>query len=132
MSRLDPPAATVRRMANQQGRLERWLRALFQPRRERESAQRRRLRELDERIDEAPASFTHLVLRGELNLERGECERAMADFEAALELITELDDANGWQVAEQIMRDRAWYGIKVAARRLPDYGGQRRVAILEA
>ncbi len=132
MSRLDPATATVRYMTNQRGRLGRWLRLLFQSRRERERAQRRRLRDLDARITETPASFTHLALRGELHLERGECESAAADFEAALELITGLDDASGWRVVEQVMRDRALYGSKEAARRLPDSGGQRRFAILEA
>ncbi len=108
------------------------MRLLFQSRRERERAQGRQLRELDARIDEAPASFTHLALRGELNLERGDCKRAAADFEAALELIAGRDDASVWGLVEQVMRDRALYGSKEAARGLPDSGGQRQVPILEA
>ena len=83
-------------------------------------------------MNETPSSFTHLALRGELHLELGECERAAADFEAALELIAGRDDASGWGIVEQVMRDRALYGSKMAARGLPDSGGQRQVPILEA
>ena len=59
------------------------------------------------------------VLRGELLLERRDYRRAHADFKAALEIAGELDGEAGWLIAEQVMRDRALYGMELAARKLP-------------
>ena len=65
------------------------------------------------------ADLTPRVLRGELLLERRDYERAHADFKAALAIAGELDGKAGWQIAEQVMRDRALYGMEIAARKLP-------------
>ena len=59
------------------------------------------------------------TLRGELNLERGEHERAQTDFETAIELAESAwMTTKGWHVMEQVMRDRALYGLKVARARV--------------
>ena len=85
---------------------------------ERERDFYRRYRELSGLIDESPDNLSVFVLRGELNLERRDFERAQADFERALELARDLDEAKGWLVMEQVMRDRALYGLKLARRAL--------------
>ncbi|MCY3831515.1 MAG: hypothetical protein OXG85_00785 [Chloroflexi bacterium] len=81
---------------------------------ERERDLHSRQRELSAGIDESPNDMTRYVLRGELYLERREHELALADFERAVELAERLDDAKGWNIVEQVMRDRALYGLKVA------------------
>ena len=78
----------------------------------------RRYRELSGLIGESPDNMSVFVLRGELNLARRDFERAQADFERALELARDLDEAKGWLVMEQVMRDRALYGLKLARRAL--------------
>ena len=85
---------------------------------ERERAFYRRYRELSGQIDESPDDMVAYVLRGELNLERGEHERARADFAAAIELAERVDDTKGWLVMEQVMRDRALYGLKFVGREM--------------
>lgn len=92
------------------------LGAVYQPPLAREREFYRRLRELNSAIEAAPDDITQLVLRGELLLERGEHERAKSDFERALALADRLDDARAWHVVEQIMRDRAAYGIRQLQR----------------
>lgn len=94
------------------------LRRVFQSPLERERAFYRRYRELSGVIDEAPDDLVAFTLRGELNLERGEHERAQADFGTAVELADALDDDQGWHVMEQVMRDRALYGLEVAREAL--------------
>ena len=95
------------------GGLVRWL---FQSPLERERDLYRRFRELSEQIAETPRNMTIYVLRGELNLERSDYERAKADFSAAIELAAGLDETKGWLALEQVMRDRALYGLKLAER----------------
>lgn len=90
------------------------LSRLFQSPLERDRAFYRRYRELSAMIDQAPDDLVAYALRGELNLERGEHGRAQADFGAAVELADALDDDKGWHVIEQVMRDRALYGLEVA------------------
>lgn len=90
------------------------LSRVFQSPLERERAFYRRYRELTGVIDESPDDLVALTLRGELNLQRGEHERAQADFATAVELATALNDDRGWHVLEQVMRDRALYGLEVA------------------
>lgn len=85
---------------------------------ERERDFYRRFRELSGLIEESPENMNVFVLRGELNLERGEYERAKSDFERALELAQYFDEAKGWLVMEQVMRDRALYGLKLARQAL--------------
>lgn len=75
------------------------------------------LRELNDAISEAPDDITQLVLRGELLLERGEHERAKQDFARALALAEALDDATAWHILEQVMSDRAAYGMRLVQRR---------------
>ena len=99
---------------------------------ERQREDVRRLRELSGAIDEAPGDLTHYVLRGELNLERGAHEPAIADFERALELAEKLDESKGWLVLEQVMRDRALYGLKTARVALRQRPNLRPVANVEA
>ena len=99
---------------------------------ERQREDVRRLRELSGVIDEAPADLTHYVLRGELNLDRGEHALAMADFERALELAEKFDESKGWLVLEQVMRDRALYGLKTARGALRQRPSLRPVANVEA
>ncbi len=90
--------------------------AVYQPPMKREREFYRRLRELNETISAAPDDITQIVLRGELLLERGEYERAKQDFERALALGDKLDDAKAWHILEQIMRDRAAYGMRTVQR----------------
>lgn len=106
-------------VSNERGLVGKWLGALFRSPWEREREFHRLLRELGERIAEAPASYSHRALRGELYLERGEYERARADFETALDLTGNMDDAKGWHIVEQVMRDRALYGMRVIKRKMP-------------
>ncbi|MCY3978722.1 MAG: hypothetical protein OXG23_11545 [Chloroflexi bacterium] len=87
---------------------------IFKSSLERERDFFRRYRELSGLIEESPENMNLLVLRGELNLERRDYERAKTDFERALELARDLDEAEGWLVLEQVMRDRALYGLKLA------------------
>ena len=98
--------------------------------RQRETA--RRLRELSGAIDQGPASMTRYALRGELNLERGQPALAIADFDRALELAENLDDSEGWLIVEQVMRDRALYGLKAAKSELGQRPSLRPVANVEA
>lgn len=94
----------------------RLVRGIFKSPLERERDFYRQYRELSGLIDEMPDNMNVYVLRGELNLERGDYERATSDFERALELAQDLDEAKGWLVMEQVMRDRALYGLKLARR----------------
>lgn len=87
---------------------------LFQSPLERDRSFYRRYRELSGVIGEAPDDLVAYTLRGELNLERGEYERAQTDFGTAVELADALDDDQGWHVMEQVMRDRALYGLALA------------------
>ena len=95
-----------------------FIASLFQPALERERAFYRRYRELSGKIDESPEDIVAYVLRGELNLERGERERAKTDFESAIELAESVDDTKGWLVMEQVMRDRALCGLQLVEREL--------------
>ncbi len=90
--------------------------AVYQPPLRREREFYRRLRALDETINYAPDDINQIVQRGELLLERGEYDRAKQDFERALALAKKLDDAAAWHILEQIMRDRAAYGIRIVQR----------------
>ena len=83
---------------------------------EREREFYERLRELNAAIEKAPSSITHLVLRGELYQRRGELERARADFDAALAVARGLNEAEGWLIVEQVMRDRALQGLRQVGR----------------
>lgn len=96
--------------------IERLVSGIFKSPLERERDFYRRYRELSGLIDESPDNMNVFVLRGELSLERGDYERAKTDFERALELAQDLDEAKGWLVMEQVMRDRALYGLKLARR----------------
>ena len=78
-----------------------------------------RHRQLSKQVDASPADMIPRVLRGELLLERRDYARARADFQAALVLTENLDTRAGWLLQEQVMRDRALYGLEVVARRLP-------------
>lgn len=90
--------------------------AVYQPPLSREREFYRRLRELNETISAAPEDITQIVMRGELLLERGEYDRAKQDFKRALALGDKLDDAEAWHILEQIMRDRAVYGMRIVQR----------------
>lgn len=96
----------------------RLLSGIFKSPLEREREFYRRYRELSGLIDESPDNMNVFVLRGELSLERRDYERAKTDFERALELARDLDEAKGWLVMEQVMRDRALYGLNLAEREL--------------
>lgn len=99
---------------------------------ERERELNRRQRALSNSIGESPDNMTLYALRGELYLERREPELAIADFERAVELAEKLDDAKGWNIVEQVMRDRALYGLKVARGELRQSHRRRRQLIVEA
>lgn len=103
---------------NRRDVISRLIRAVYQPPLEREREFYRRLRDLSDVIDEAPDSMTHVVLRGELYLKRGEYERAQTDFETAVVLSEYMDDRRDWNVVGQVMRDRALFGIRAVERRL--------------
>ena len=100
------------------GLLSRLLDAIYQPPLKREREFYRRLRDLSDAISESPDALTPFVLRGELYLERGEYERAKADFDVALAIAENLDEAKGWLIVEQVMRDRALFGTRLAERHL--------------
>ena len=85
---------------------------------ERERGLYQRCRKLSGQIEATPDNITLYVLQGELNLERGKYERAKTDFETAVKLAESADDTKGWLVLEQVMRDRALYGLKLAEREL--------------
>ncbi len=85
---------------------------------ERERMFYRHYRDLNRQIEATPDNMTLYVLRGELNLQRRDYARAKADFGTALELAASVDDTKGWLVMEQVMRDRAIYGLKLAERAL--------------
>lgn len=100
------------------GNLSKLVGSVLQSPLERERGLRQRCRKLSKQIEATPDSITLYVLHGELNLERGKYERAKTDFETAIELAESADDTKGWLVMEQIMRDRALYGLKLAEREL--------------
>ena len=106
----------ARRTLNWRGPMAKILGAFFQTPLGREREFFRRLRELDGAISDAPDDITQIVLRGELLLERGEHERAKLDFERALALGKRLDDAKAWHILEQVMCDRAAYGMRRVQR----------------
>lgn len=89
---------------------------IYQPPLKREREFYRRLRALNDAVSAAPDDITQIVLRGELLLERGEWERAKSDFERALARADTLDDAKAWHIVEQVMRDRAAFGLRQVAR----------------
>ena len=95
------------------------LGGLFQSPLAREREFYRQFRALSDEIAANDSDCAPRVLRGELLLERRDYQRALADFEAALEIAGELDGEAGWMVVEQVMRDRALYGMELAARYLP-------------
>ncbi len=104
-------------MTARSGLLWRILQKVFQSSLERERDFYDRFRELSDKIEALPESITHYVLRGELFIERGEYERARADFEAAVEIAEAVDPNESWGLLEQVMRDRALQGIELAKRR---------------
>ena len=85
---------------------------------QRESDFYRRHRALSEAIDAQPESITHFVLRGELLADRGDHQRAKADFESALDLARGVDLNRGWGLLEQAMGDRAHLGLRLTERHL--------------
>ena len=105
-----------RRTVNWRGVIGKVIGAVYQPPLAREREFYRRLREFNSALSEAPDDITQLALRGELLLERGEYGRAKQDFERALALASKLDDAKGWHILEQVMRDRAAYGMRIVER----------------
>ena len=106
-------------LAKRSGRLGDFLRSVFRSPLEREREFYRRYRDLSDKIAAAPDDMLYRVLRGELSLERGEYERAKADFEVALELAESLDETKGWLIVEQVMRDRALFGLRIVEDNLP-------------
>ncbi len=78
-----------------------------------------RYRLLNETIATQPENATLHVLRGEMLLQRRDYQRARADFDAALRMGESLDVRAGWLIEEQVMRDRALFGLEVVARHLP-------------
>lgn len=101
---------------NWRGLISQVIGAVYQPPLRREREFYRRLRALDEALLDAPKDITQIVLRGELLLERGEYIRAKQDFGRALVLGDRLDDAKAWHILEQVMRDRAAYGMRILQR----------------
>ena len=92
------------------------LRSLMRNKAEREREFYRRHRELSDKLELMPDSLTHYVLRGELLAERGDVARARLDFEKAVELAENNRLEQGWDLLEQVMRDRALQGIDFVAR----------------
>jgi tetratricopeptide (TPR) repeat protein len=77
-----------------------------------------RLERLDQAIVNQPNAAANYVLRGELYLQAGEPELAVADFERALDLASEQFGREDWGVLSQVMRDQAERGLELALRRL--------------
>lgn len=94
------------------------LRSLMQNSVEREREFYRRHRELSDKIELMPDSFTYYVLRGELLAERGDFGSARRDLDKAVELAENADPAQEWGLLEQAMRDRALQGIDLLERRV--------------
>ena len=65
-----------------------------------------------------PDSFTNYVLRGEVYLQIGEYELAVADFEIAQKLASEHLAVDNWGLIAQVMQDRAQVGLAQAKRHL--------------
>ncbi len=103
--------SSVAAMADIHGIIRRALSEVFQSSVERERQFYRRFRELSDKIEAMPDSITYHVLRGELLIERGEYERARADFQVAVVLADGVNANEGWGVIEQALRDRAIEGI---------------------
>jgi hypothetical protein len=58
------------------------------------------------------------VLRGEVYLQMGEYELALADFEIAQKLASEHLAVDNWGLVAQVMQDRALVGLAQAKRHL--------------
>jgi tetratricopeptide (TPR) repeat protein len=76
----------------------------------------RRLRALNQAIAGTENTPTNYVLRGELYLELGAYDLALADFEYAEKLATYQLDEHNWGFIAQAMRDRAQAGKAKAKR----------------
>lgn len=103
-------------MIGPSGLLWRTLKQLFRSPLERERDFYERFGLLSDEIEARPESITHYVLRGELLFERGDCERARADFETAVDIAEAADPNASWGLLEQVMRDRALQGIDLMER----------------
>jgi len=80
--------------------------------------QRRQLEELNTAIALHPDVAANYVLRGELHLKNNAPEQALEDFQQALELASYQLDRDNWGFLDQVMQDRALYGIKQAQRKI--------------
>ncbi len=78
----------------------------------------RRLEDLFKAIAANPDSPANYVLRGELYLQMGEYELAVADFEIAQKLASEHLAVDNWGLIAQVMQDRALIGLAQAKRHL--------------
>jgi cytochrome c-type biogenesis protein CcmH/NrfG len=78
----------------------------------------RQLEDLFTAIASHPDSFTNYVLRGEVYLQMGEYELAMADFEIAQKLASEHLAVDNWGLIAQVMQDRALVGLAQAKHHL--------------
>ncbi len=94
-----------------------WLRDLVWPSLAVRTQQiEQRLNELNRTIQEYPEAVSAYVLRGEIYLEAGFYELAMADFTRALSLAEQQYKTSDWGVVVQAMQDRARDGLNAARR----------------
>jgi tetratricopeptide (TPR) repeat protein len=78
----------------------------------------RRLEDLFTAIIANPDSSANYALRGELYLQIGEYELALADFEIAQKLASEHLAVDNWGLIAQVLQDRALIDLAQAKRHL--------------
>lgn len=94
-----------------------WLRDRVWPSFEARTRQvEQRLTELNRTIQEYPEAVSAYVLRGEIYLEAGFYDLALADFTRALTLAEQQYKTSDWGVVVQAMQDRARDGLNAARK----------------
>lgn len=76
-----------------------------------------RLAGLNDAIEDAPEAAVNYLARGELYLEIGQVDEAIADLEQAVTLATKEFEDRRWGVVAQAIRDRATRGLDQAQKR---------------
>lgn len=94
-----------------------WMRGLLTGRLS-EAALTERLREVDGAIARNPEAAINYVTRGELLLQAGLPEAALADFQQGYLLANEEFQDADWGVVAQVTQDRALRGLHQAERQL--------------
>jgi hypothetical protein len=96
----------------------RWLGRLWPTVEQRRDQHIQRLHDLDVAIAGYPETPGNYVLRGEIYLELGEFELAVADFSRGLAYASAQVEYDDWGLISQSMQDRAEVGLEQAQQRL--------------